>query len=237
MARTVLHAEPAAHVPLEEVSGLALGVGPQGHALLLAISDRAASVAWARLTPAGGEFTWNIVDLTTLEGTRIPQRNPQLEAVAADGADGLLVLQESPTRGEFGRVGTGSVSHLVTLAMPAGPVGRRMGALCRAWEDPDASHGEGVVLLRGGHLLVAVEKKPTALVEFGPQGDTPLGFGGATWLEPGEAWTGPGADPGGEGRGRPGGRCGSRGAARAGARGPGRVVPGRRARRGLPRPQ
>jgi len=30
------------------------------------------------------------------------------------------------------------------------------------WSDPKGSRGEGMVLLRGGHLLVAKEKKPAA---------------------------------------------------------------------------
>ena len=50
------------------------------------------------------------------------------------------------------------------------------------------SRGEGAVLLPGGHLLVAKEKDPSALIEFGPAGAEPGGLvrGGA--LPPGRAW-------------------------------------------------
>jgi hypothetical protein len=42
------------------------------------------------------------------------------------------------------------------------------GEIAQAWSDPKGSRGEGMVLLPGGHLLVAKEKKPAALIEFGP---------------------------------------------------------------------
>jgi len=40
--------------------------------------------------------------------------------------------------------------------------------IARAWSDPKGSRGEGIVLLPGGHLLVAKEKKEAALIELGP---------------------------------------------------------------------
>jgi hypothetical protein len=60
--------------------------------------------------------------------------------------------------------------------------------IARAWSDPKGSRGEGVVLLPGGHLLVAKEKKPAALIEFGPPDSRSRGLvrGGA--LANGEGW-------------------------------------------------
>jgi hypothetical protein len=62
------------------------------------------------------------------------------------------------------------------------------GELARSWSDPEGSRGEGAVLLPGGHLLVAKEKDPAALVEFGPRGSRSRGLlrggalaGGARW--------------------------------------------------------
>ena len=62
------------------------------------------------------------------------------------------------------------------------------GEIARAWFDPEGSRGEGMVLLPGGHLLVAKEKKPAALIEFGPPNSQSLGLvrGGA--LPDGERW-------------------------------------------------
>ena len=63
--------------------------------------------------------------------------------------------------------------------------------LHRTWSQPGASRGEGVLLLRDGHLLVAKEKKPAGLVEFGPRGSEPHGISGETILGHDEGWTPP----------------------------------------------
>jgi hypothetical protein len=62
------------------------------------------------------------------------------------------------------------------------------GEIARAWSDPKGSRGEGTVLLPGGHLLVAKEKKPAAFIEFGPPHSRSRGLvrGGA--LADGERW-------------------------------------------------
>jgi hypothetical protein len=67
------------------------------------------------------------------------------------------------------------------------------GDLARSWADPGGSHGEGAVFLPDGHLLVAKEKDPLALLEFGPPGAAPMGLSQGGALAPGEAWSiGPG---------------------------------------------
>jgi hypothetical protein len=62
------------------------------------------------------------------------------------------------------------------------------GEIARAWSDPKGSRGEGMVLLPGGHLLVAKEKKPAVFIEFGPPDSRSLGLvrGGA--LANGARW-------------------------------------------------
>ena len=62
------------------------------------------------------------------------------------------------------------------------------GDIAQAWSDPKGSRGEGMVLLPGGHLLIAKEKKPAAFVEFGPSGSQSRGLlrGGA--LADGKRW-------------------------------------------------
>ncbi len=44
------------------------------------------------------------------------------------------------------------------------------------------------MFLPGGHLLVAKEKDPSALIEFGPPGAKPLGLERGGALPPGEPW-------------------------------------------------
>lgn len=60
--------------------------------------------------------------------------------------------------------------------------------LARAWADPVGSRGEGAVFLPGGHVLVAKEKDPAALIEFGPPGSEPLGLARGGALAAGAPW-------------------------------------------------
>ena len=48
-----------------------------------------------------------------------------------------------------------------------------------------------LVLLRGGRLLVAQEKRPRALIEFGPRGTEARGLSSDDVLRPGESWEAP----------------------------------------------
>jgi hypothetical protein len=94
----------------------------------------------------------------------------------------VLFLQESPPRAELIDVAASRVVASIELAVE----GRR--DLARSWSDPKGSCGEGVVLLPGGHMLVAKERDPSLLVEFGPKGGRSRGVvrhgalrGGARW--------------------------------------------------------
>jgi uncharacterized protein YjiK len=48
----------------------------------------------------------------------------------------------------------------------------------RAWEADQNALGEGLLLLRNGHLFVVKEEKPRQLLEFGPAGEPPQGLRG-----------------------------------------------------------
>jgi hypothetical protein len=62
------------------------------------------------------------------------------------------------------------------------------GEIVEAWQDTKGSRGEGVVLLPGGHLLVAKEKKPAAFIEFGPLNSRSRGLLRGGTLPKGERW-------------------------------------------------
>jgi hypothetical protein len=120
--------------------------------------------------------------IAKLAGSELPKRNPQIEAICADGLGRILLLQETPPRVEFIDPKTSKVVASIDLAVE----GR--GEIARTWNDPEGSRGEGAVMLPGGHLLVAKEKAPAAFIEFGPPGSRSRGLvrGGA--LADGKRW-------------------------------------------------
>ncbi|MCU0300383.1 MAG: hypothetical protein MUF35_02115 [Candidatus Nanopelagicales bacterium] len=178
-------AEPLDAIPLEEVSGLTHAVSADGVVTIAAIGDRAARIAIARVRAGDHQPTWEVLDLTEAQGTAIPAKDPQLEALATDGAGGVLLVQEWPNRAEYIDGPSRGVVVGLTLEVPDVPGTQE---LRRSWDDAEGSHAEGAVLLRDGHLLVVKEKHPAALVEFGPPGDAPGGFGPERWHPYGERW-------------------------------------------------
>lgn len=175
-------------VPLREVSGICLRRGAGGELALIALGDRAARAVWF-VQPSDDTATlaWQSADLADIEGTSLPVDDPQIEAVCADGAGRVLLLQEWPPRTELIDPATRRVAASIALDVPGDD------ALARSWADPRSSHGEGAVFLPGGHLLIAKEKDPPVLIEFGPAGDAAVGFARGGALAPGDAWAiGPG---------------------------------------------
>jgi hypothetical protein len=172
------------HVPLREVSGICLGRSGNGRMFLIAVGDRAAEIAWFSLS--GSEdvrIDWHTRSIAKLSGSKLPEHNPQIEAVCADGGGCILLLQETPPSVELIDPEASEAVASIDLVVE----GRDK--IARAWADPKGSRGEGAVLLPGGHLLVAKEKKPAALIEFGPPHSPSRGLvrGGA--LADGEPWS------------------------------------------------
>ena len=149
-----------ADVPLREVSGLALR-GSE----LLAVGDHDPVVFTAPLEP--WPLRWQGIDLA---GLHLPDGGIQFEAIQPTGQHTVLLLQEQPAR----------VLH-IDLALPAligtllldVPDGHR---LRESWLGDRSSRGEALVLADRGHLLVLKEKSPSAILEFGPAGDTAVGW-------------------------------------------------------------
>jgi hypothetical protein len=170
-------------VPLEEVSGICAHRRKNGRVHLIAVGDRAAKIAWFSPPRSDeGRIDWHTRNIANLSGSMLPQHDPQIEAVCADGLGRILLLQETPPRVELIDPKALKVVASIDLAVE----GR--GDIAQAWSDPMGSRGEGMVLLPGGHLLVAKEKKPAAFIEFGPSESRSRGLvrGGA--LADGEQW-------------------------------------------------
>jgi hypothetical protein len=178
-----LRAQRVVDVPLEEVSGICSHRSKNGRMHLIALGDRLAKLAWfSPPSSNSGQFDWHTRNMTELSGSMLPKHDPQIEAVCADGVGRILLLQETPPRVELIDPKALKVVASIDLAVE----GRS--DIAQSWSDPKGSRGEGMALLPDGHLLVAKEKKPAALIEFGPPQSRSRGLvpGGA--LADGARW-------------------------------------------------
>ncbi len=176
-------------VPLPEVSGLTVRATEDG-VLLLALGDD--HVAFAATTVRDGvPGPFEVVTADDV-GARpgYEERATQLEALALDGAGRVWVLTEGTSMVGGVDLAERLIVSRFTLDTSTIP------DLHASWSKKSASRGEGVLLLREGHLLVAKEKKPAGLVEFGPRGTRPRGVSARTILDPYQAWTPPADDVG-----------------------------------------
>lgn len=155
-------------IPVHEVSGLAWERGVQGSALL-AVSDASSSLfQWDIKGGKLGVLRENpLSDARARAGFK---SRTQWEAVASDASGRLFALEESPGRILVFDAAGRQLRHTITLSVePVDAVGE-------SWLADPNSRGEGLVLLRSGHVLVLKEKSPLALMEFGPSGDVALGM-------------------------------------------------------------
>lgn len=107
-------------------------------------------------------------------------KQSEWESVYADQAGRIFILPESP---EVIHVyDTKSAKLLTTLSLSLDDAWRRR----LAWDAYDNSQGEGITLLKNGHVLVLKEKEPLKIVEFAPSGDSKAeGFQASLSLESG----------------------------------------------------
>lgn len=171
-------------IPLPEVSGLS-SRAVEGGMLLIALGDD--RVAFAASVVVDGEL--GDIEVVTADdvGARpgYEERATQLEAVALDGAGRAWLLTEGTSM--VGGVDLAARRIVSRLGIDTSTIPE----LHASWSKKKASRGEGMLLLRDGHLLVAKEKKPAGLVELGPRGHEARGVATGTLLGDDEAWTPP----------------------------------------------
>lgn len=161
-------------VPLEEVSGLLRWHDPSAprQQRALAFSDRNYVVATFEASEKSGQRIFQQKNLSSALkdfGEQVGE-DSQWEAAASDGAGSVFLLNESLSVVNVFSPDLSRSTHRIDLSIPSSHT------LFEAWEKEPNSRGEGIVLLKNGHVLIAKEKKPPALVEFGPAGNRPLGF-------------------------------------------------------------
>lgn len=181
-----LKLEEQVDLPVVEASGLAaMAVGDEFR--LAVVGDRTSDVAVASYSAADGLSAWQTVDLSELDGWSMPSTDSQLEAIAVDGGHLVAMMREDPPVVLVADTASKHLRCRIALTAPPGS------PLAGLWDDP-SSRGEGLVLLRGGRLLVAKEKRPQALVEFSPVGVGARGLSREDFLDPGESWDAPDGD-------------------------------------------
>ena len=167
-------------LPVVEASDLAVRTSG-GRTVVLVVGDRTATVAAGAYD--GGFGDWATLDLSEIAGWPLSGES-QMEAIAADGGSLVAIMSEDPP---VVLVADADARRFVAQIMLVAPPGSPLDG---AWDDP-SSRGEGLVLLRGGRLLVAKEKRPSALIEFSPAGTPAQGLSPDDFLGPDEAWDPP----------------------------------------------
>ena len=173
-------------LPVLEASGIAVRRA-DGKVRILAVGDRTWHIVVGDYIGDGDIGEWRTLDLLGLVGWPDGGDDSQLEAIAVDGDSLVALMREDPPVVLIADTTSGELLSTITLvAPPDSELGGR-------WDDP-SSRGEGIVLLRGGRLLVAKEKRPRALVEFAPAGSRSIRLARDSFLGPDERWDAPTGD-------------------------------------------
>jgi hypothetical protein len=173
-------------LPVLEASGVAVR-RVDGDVRVLAVGDRTWHIVAGEFDGDYGINEWRTLDLSGLADWQLGAGDSQLEAVAVDGGSFIALMREDPPVVLLADTTNGELLSKITLVAPPGS------ELSERWDDP-SSRGEGLILLRGGRLLVAKEKRPRALIEFAPIGSRSLGLAQHDFLGPNERWDAPEGD-------------------------------------------
>jgi hypothetical protein len=174
-------------LPIREISALTVRVAPSGDVELLAVGDEDFAVITAELEDDGAPSrTWRHDLWLPLVGSGIDLRSGSgFEGIGSDGDGSVFVLQEEKARL---LVFSPDLSQLLQVLELVVPETTPYGA---AWHADENRRREGLLVLDRGHMLVAKQKAPVYLIEFGPADDDAIGVGPDTVLADGAAWQRP----------------------------------------------
>jgi uncharacterized protein YjiK len=159
------------NVPAKEISGATWRVDPKTKkSELLLQSDRKHSlyfVDWdAR---ASGVIKVREYDLKSID-QQLDPKHSGWESVSADDSGRVYLLQEDPARVLVISADLTKLEATIELLPPTDPAERK------AWLNEPNSRGEGMLLLKNGHILFLKEKKPLRLIEYALPSEKPTGY-------------------------------------------------------------
>ena len=177
------------NVPIAELSGLAIarsveaarGAADMDSIRLYAIGDATYDVASLIINSSSGHASIRLSNAGPVLGKHGGNAS-QWEAIATDNLDIICMLGEKQS--EISCLDLSLRKDLGTFKLDVSGIK----GLDRAWQDRPNSRGEGMILMKNGHVLILKEKQPSMLIEFGPKGDLPMGYGPDTFLGHGEAF-------------------------------------------------
>lgn len=183
------------NLPIAELSGLAIArtvenKGGNGSVEvredginIYAAGDASYEIARFHIDAASGAAIIDAQDVADVVRKRKADTS-QWEAIATDGRDTICMLSEN--RSEIDCLDHRLERHRGNFILDVSTIE----PLNSAWEAHPNSRGEGVILMKRGHVLVLKEKQPAMLIEFGPEGDSPIGYGPAAFLQDDEEFAG-----------------------------------------------
>jgi hypothetical protein len=165
-------------LPIREISALTIRRSDSGSLQLLAVGDEDFAVITADCDEDGRPKGTRREELfLPLVGSGIDLRGGSgFEGVAADGEGHVFIVQEEQSRLLVFSRDLRRLVHVLALEVPPDS------PIAAAWAKDANQRAEGLLLLRDGHVLVAKQKNPPALLEFGPEDDEPLGVSSETAL-------------------------------------------------------
>jgi hypothetical protein len=169
------------NLPLEEISGLALGQGEPDSIGIYAVGDASFDAALFVFHPSTGAVSIEVRNVASTLHAKAGASS-QWEAVSADGQSSVCILAETTSRVDC--LGADLKRKVGHIKLDVSGIGR----LNKVWKKEANSRGEGMVLMRRGHILLLKEKKPSLIVEFGPKGEAANGWSAEAGLQAGEAF-------------------------------------------------
>jgi uncharacterized protein YjiK len=157
---------------LREVSGICERAAGDGRPRqLLAIGDDSHHVLVGDLEPeVPASFARHDLERLLAEAGERSGQSSQWEGIDTDETGRVFVLREVPGTVFVFDPSLRRLEHVLHLTVEDDPGEQE------AWDADENALGEGVLLLRNGHLFVVKEEKPRQLLEFGLPGERAQGL-------------------------------------------------------------